>query len=105
MIARVADGQTLIFYGFCTRLGWESLDYNNSELMTTLEEQSWSSQLQLQGWQKSEAQSIRSSETGRPIQRTTQKIVQVFTNKTVKVQIEPDVQRVFNIRKMQPVRQ
>ena len=33
------------------------------------------------------------------------KIVQVFTNGTVKLQVEPDVQRVFNIRKIQPIRQ
>ena len=32
------------------------------------------------------------------------KIAQVFTNGTVKLQMEPDVQRVFNIRKIQPIR-
>ena len=31
------------------------------------------------------------------------KVVQVFANGTVKLQVEPDVHRVFNIRKFQPI--
>ena len=31
------------------------------------------------------------------------KIAQVFANGTVKLEIEPDVHRVFNIRKIQPI--
>jgi len=31
------------------------------------------------------------------------KIIQVFTNGTVKLEIEPDVHKVFNIRKIQPI--